>query len=109
MIAQQEGEERNAERDLPDHRPADDRHQRREEAQQVVDNYARAYQQAAEKVEALKQQAEQQAREAADVAAKNLSKAAWGTLITLLISGALSFAIGRFALTSRNRQIATLR
>lgn len=81
----------------------------REEAQQVVDNYARAYQQAAEKVEALKQQAEQQAREAADVAAKNLSKAAWGTLITLLISGALSFAIGRIALTSRNRQIATLR
>ncbi|MGR3993402.1 hypothetical protein [Pseudomonas sp. 1121_17] len=57
----------------------------------------------------LAQQAEQQAREAADVAAKNLSKAAWGTLITLLISGALSFAIGRFALTSRNRRIATLR
>jgi len=73
-----------------------------QEAEQVVDNYARAYQQAAEQVKALKEQAEQQAREAAQVAASNVSKAAWGTLVTLLIGAALSFAVGRFALSSRN-------
>lgn len=76
-----------------------------EEAQQVVDNYAQAYQQAVAKVQELKQQAEQQARQAADVAAKNLSKAAWGTLIMLLIGGALSFGVGRFALSSRPRVV----
>jgi hypothetical protein len=71
------------------------------EAQQIVDNYAQAYQQAAAKVAELKQQAEQQAREAADVAAKNLSKAAWGTLLMLLIGAGVSFGVGRFALSSR--------
>lgn len=76
-----------------------------QDAEQVVDNYARAYQQAAEQVKALKDQAEQQAREAAQVAASNLSKAAWGTLVTLLIGAALSFAVGRFALSSRKVRV----
>ncbi|HDS1744362.1 hypothetical protein AAH995_03430 [Pseudomonas putida] len=79
-----------------------------QEAQQVVDNYARAYQQAAEQVKVLKEQAEQQAREAAQVAASNVSKAAWGTLVTLLIGAALSFGVGRFALTSRKTRVATV-
>ncbi|MNN24797.1 hypothetical protein D3C81_1382390 [compost metagenome] len=79
-----------------------------QEAQQVVDNYARAYQQAAEQVKVLKEQAEQQAREAAQVAASNVSKAAWGTLVTLLIGAALSFGVGRFALTSRTTRVATV-
>ncbi|MDR6711628.1 ElaB/YqjD/DUF883 family membrane-anchored ribosome-binding protein [Pseudomonas hunanensis] len=77
-----------------------------QEAQQVVDNYARAYQQAAEQVKVLKAQAEQQTREAAQIAASNVSKAAWGTLVTLLIGAALSFAVGRFALSSRQRRVA---
>ncbi|QKZ04858.1 hypothetical protein [Pseudomonas eucalypticola] len=76
-----------------------------EEAQQVVDNYAQAYEQAVAKVQALKQQAEQQARETADAAARNLSKAAWGTLLMLLIGGALSVGVGRFALSSRPRVV----
>ncbi|WAH55892.1 hypothetical protein LZ023_23005 [Pseudomonas silvicola] len=76
-----------------------------EQAQQIVDNYAQAYEQAVAKVQALKQQAEQQAREAADVAARNLSKAAWGTLLMLLIGGALSIGVGRFALSSRPRVV----
>lgn len=50
----------------------------RDEASQIVDNYAQAYQQAVQKVEKLKAQAEQKAREAADEAAKQLSRAAWG-------------------------------
>jgi tape measure domain-containing protein len=75
------------------------------EAQQIVDNYAQAYQQAAAKVAELKQQAEQQAREAADAAAKSLSKAAWGTLLMLLIGGAVSFGVGRVAMNSRPRVV----
>lgn len=73
------------------------------EAQQIVDNYAQAYQQAAAKVAELKAQAEQQAREAADVAAKQVSKAAWGTFFMLIIGAALSFGLARYALSSRPR------
>lgn len=71
------------------------------EAQQIVDNYAQAYQQAAAKVEQLKQQAEQQAREAAQVAAKQVSKAAWGTFFMLLLGGAVSFGTARYAMRTR--------
>jgi hypothetical protein len=73
----------------------------KDEAQQIVDNYARAYQDAAAKVNQLKQQAEQQAREAADVAAKQVSKAAWGTFFMLLLGGAVSFFTARYAIRSR--------
>ena len=57
----------------------------KEEATQIVDNYAQAYQQAMQKVDELKQQAEQKAREAGEVAAKQLSRAAWSTLAMLLL------------------------
>nr|GFC93577.1 hypothetical protein [Tanacetum cinerariifolium] len=73
----------------------------KDEAQQIVDNYARAYQDAAAKVNQLKQQAEQQAREAADVATKQVSKAAWGTFFMLLLGGAVSFFTARYAIRSR--------
>lgn len=72
-----------------------------EQATQIVDNYAQAYQQAMQKVAELKQQAEQKAREAADVAAKQLSRAAWSTLVILLLGAALSFFIGRLAIRTR--------
>ena len=62
----------------------------KEEATQIVDNYALAHQQAMQKVDALKQQAEQKAREAGEVAAKQLSRAAWSTLAMLLLGAALS-------------------
>lgn len=73
----------------------------RAEATQIVDNYAQAYQQAVQKVEKLKAQAEQKAREAADVAAKQVSRAAWSSLLILLLGAALSFGIGRIAVSTR--------
>ncbi|TFF02948.1 hypothetical protein EXW72_23855 [Pseudomonas sp. BCA14] len=76
------------------------------EATQIVDNYAQAYQQAVQKVDELKQQAEQKAREAAEVAAKQVSRAAWGTLAMLLLGAALSFFVGRMALTTRRVPLA---
>ncbi|MBD1553135.1 hypothetical protein [Pseudomonas typographi] len=71
------------------------------EAQKIVDNYAQAYQDAVAKVNQLKEQAEQQAREAADAAARQVSKAAWGTFFMLLLGGALSFGIAHYAINSR--------
>ncbi|NWE83145.1 hypothetical protein HX795_13620, partial [Pseudomonas edaphica] len=76
------------------------------EATQIVDNYAQAYQQAMQKVDELKQQAEQKAREAGEVAAKQLSRAAWSTLAMLLLGAALSFFVGRTALTTRRVPLA---
>ncbi|CAI0833040.1 hypothetical protein [Serratia ficaria] len=73
----------------------------RAEASRTVDNYAQAYQQAVQKVEKLKAQAEQKAREAADETAKQLSRAAWGSLLMLLLGAALSFAVGRVAVSTR--------
>ena len=76
------------------------------EATQIVDNYAQAYQQAVQKVDELKQQAEQKAREAGEVAAKQVSRAAWSTLAMLLLGAALSFLVGRLALTTRRVPLA---
>ncbi|MBI6152518.1 hypothetical protein JEP92_10650 [Serratia surfactantfaciens] len=73
----------------------------RDEASQIVDNYAQAYQQAVQKVEKLKAQAEKKAREAADEAAKQLSRAAWGSLLVLLLGAALSAGVGRIAESTR--------
>ncbi|ETK18231.1 hypothetical protein H097_13038 [Pseudomonas sp. FH4] len=71
------------------------------EASQIVENYAQAYQQAVQKVEELKAQAEQKAREAGEIAAKQLSRAAWSTLLMLLLGAALSFGMGRLAISTR--------
>lgn len=76
------------------------------EATKIVDNYAQAYQQTMQKVDELQQQAEQKAREAAEVAAKQLSRAAWSTLAMLLLGVALSFFVGRMALTTRRVPLA---
>ncbi len=73
----------------------------RDEASQIVDNYAQAYHQAVQKVEKLKAEAEQKAREAADEAAKQLSRAAWGSLLILLLGAALSAGVGRIAESTR--------
>ena len=51
-------------------------------------------------------QAEQKAREAGEVAAKQLSRAAWSTLAMLLLGVALSFFVGRVALTTRRVPLA---
>lgn len=76
------------------------------EASQIVENYAQAYQQAVQKVEELKAQAEQKAREAGEIAAKQLSRAAWSTLLMLLLGAALSFGMGRLAISTRKVPMA---
>lgn len=79
----------------------------RDEASQIVDNYAQAYQQAVQKVETLKAEAEQKAREAADEAAKQLSRAAWGSLLVLLLGAALSAGVGRIAESTRRTLVVS--
>jgi len=59
-----------------------------------------------QKVDELKQQAEQKAREAGEVAAKQLSRAAWSTLLMLLLGAALSFGVGRLAISTRRVPLA---
>lgn len=76
------------------------------EASQIVENYAQAYQQAVQKVEELKAQAEQKAREAGEIAAQQLSRAAWSTLLMLLLGAALSFGMGRLAISTRKVPMA---
>ena len=76
----------------------------RAEAEQMATNFQQSYDQAMVKYNELKAQAEQKAREAADVAAKGVSKAAWAgvgmMLLGLLISAAAGFFGRRTALRS---------
>jgi hypothetical protein len=67
-----------------------------DEASQIADNYVQTYQQAVARYDALKVKAEQKAREAADVAARGVSRAAWMTLLVLVLGAVLSFVAGRF-------------
>ena len=67
----------------------------RAEAEQMADNYAQTYQKAVAQYDALKRTAEQKAREAGDTAARGVSRAAWTTLVLLLLGAAVSFAAGR--------------
>lgn len=64
------------------------------EANQIVDQAQASYRQAYAKYQELKAQAEQKAREAADVAAKNISRAAWILLITLVVSALVAAGAG---------------
>jgi ElaB/YqjD/DUF883 family membrane-anchored ribosome-binding protein len=72
-----------------------------EEAQAIVDNYAQTYDAALAKYQQLKVQAEQQAREAAASAARGVSKAAWGSVVILLIGAAVAGVAGWLGLRSR--------
>lgn len=65
-----------------------------EEANQMVDQAQQAYQQAYAKFQQLKADAEQKAREAADVTAKRVSQGSWLLLISLLISGLVAAGAG---------------
>lgn len=64
------------------------------EANQIVDQAQASYRQAYAKYQELKAQAEQKAREAAEVAAKRVSQGAWFLLITLVISGLVAAGAG---------------
>lgn len=78
--------------------------QSRTEAQQTADNFQKSFDQAIAKYEELKTQAEQKARQAAEVAASGVSKAAWAgvgvMLLGLLVSAAAGFFGRRTALRS---------
>lgn len=65
-----------------------------EEAGQIADNYIATYKQAMARYDELKRTAEQKAREAADVAAHGIARAAWGTLFMLILGAAAAFAAG---------------
>lgn len=64
------------------------------EANQIVDQAQASYREAYTKYQELKAQAEQKAREAAQVAAKRVSQGAWIVLITLIISGLVAAGAG---------------
>jgi hypothetical protein len=64
------------------------------EANQMVDQLQQSYRDAYAKYQQLKADAEQKAREAADVAAKRVSQASWILLITLVISGLVAAGAG---------------
>ncbi len=64
------------------------------EANQIVNQAEASYREAYTKYQELKAQAEQKAREAAEVAAKRVSQGAWIVLITLIISGLVAAGAG---------------
>ena len=64
------------------------------EANQMVDQVQQSYREAYAKYQQLKADAEQKAREAADVAAKRVAQASWILLITLVISGLVAAGAG---------------
>lgn len=66
----------------------------RADAEQVADNYEQTYNQAVAKYEALKQQAEQKARQAGDAAATGVSHVAWAGVIVLLLGAIVSGVAG---------------
>ncbi|UXA70922.1 hypothetical protein M0D46_07855 [Xanthomonas prunicola] len=68
----------------------------RAQAEQIADNYAQSYQKAVAQYESLKRTAEQKARQAGDVAARGVSRAAWTTLVLLILGAGIAFGAGRF-------------
>jgi len=66
-----------------------------DQAHATADRYAQTYDQAMAKYEQLKAQAEQKAREAAQAASAGVSKAAWSSLVVLVLGGLLAFFAGR--------------
>lgn len=65
-----------------------------DEAERIADNYVQTYQQAMAKYESLKRAAEEKAREAADVAARGVSRAAWTTFVLLVLGAIIAFVAG---------------
>ncbi|EIC85571.1 hypothetical protein [Serratia sp. M24T3] len=66
-----------------------------QEADQIVDKAQQAYTQAYQKYQQLKADAEQKAREVADKAAAQLSKASWFAFVLLVIGGVIAGFTGQ--------------
>ena len=73
----------------------------RDEAQQIADNYERTYNQAVAQFQQAKDQAEQKAREMADIAAKRFKHAAWWTFIVMVVGAVISGAAGQLGYRRR--------
>ena len=66
----------------------------RPEAEQIATNYHQTYNQALQKYQDMKQQAEQKARQAAEATAAAVSKASWAAVILLLLGAIISGIAG---------------
>lgn len=75
------------------------------EAEQIVDQTEKSYQQARQKYNELKQQAEQKAREAADKAAAATAKASWFAFFMLIIEAVLAGVMGMVGRRTQPRQV----
>ena len=75
------------------------------EAEQIVDQTEKSYQQARQKYNELKQQAEQKAREAADKAAAATAKASWFAFFMLIIEAILAGVMGMVGRRTQPRQV----
>lgn len=74
----------------------------REDAEQIADNYERAYNQAMANYQAAKQQAEEKARIAANAAAKNLARASWWTFAMLIVGAIVATAAGNLGIRQQD-------
>ena len=75
------------------------------EAEQIVDQTEKSYQQARQKYNELKQQAEQKAREAADKAAAATAKASWFAFFMLIIEAVLAGVMGMVGRRTQPHQV----
>ncbi len=80
----------------------------KEEAGQIVDRWQQTYQQAKEQYEKTKEAAEQKAREAGDVAARNISHAAFWSFAAMLV-GLGSSSLGGYMSVPRDHRPTTVR
>ncbi|MEJ2803165.1 hypothetical protein EC845_1998 [Comamonas sp. BIGb0124] len=77
----------------------------RAEAQQIADNYERAYNEARAKFEQAKQDAEQKAREAGAKAAAAIAKGSWATLAVLILGALISAGAGAAGYRRQPREV----
>jgi ElaB/YqjD/DUF883 family membrane-anchored ribosome-binding protein len=77
-----------------------------DEAEQIADRYAQTYQQAMAKYQQAKEQAEAKARELGQKTAEATAKAAWISLVTLLLGALLAFVAGGMGFRSVPRTVS---
>lgn len=77
------------------------------EAEEIVNNTEKSYQEARAKFEELKKQAEQKAREAGDKAAAATAKASWFAFFTLIVEAVLAGAMGMVGRRTQPRPVTS--
>ena len=79
----------------------------RAEAEQIVARYQQQWQASMAKLDALKVEAEQKAREAGDAAARGVSKAAWSAVVVLILGAIIGWFAGALGFRRRRAVIVT--